>query len=110
MQTIADEIINTFMPQIFYFSLKKTSNDYDAEELTQEIMFEALKTLNAGSEPQNVKAWIWKIARNRYSRWADHKAQSRKLLDMDELAECLPDTTDINDDIIKAEEVDLLHI
>lgn len=43
------------LQKLFYFSLKKTGNPYEAEELVQETALEIIKMLNNGYEPDNLR-------------------------------------------------------
>lgn len=65
--------IHEYMEKIFYFSLKKTGNETEAEDLTQDISLCILAELKKDVIPVNFPAWVWKIAKNRYSKWADNK-------------------------------------
>jgi len=61
------------LKKLFYFSLKKTGNQYEAEELVQETALEMIKMLNKGYKPDNFDAWMWTVARKRYARWCKSK-------------------------------------
>ncbi len=62
-----------YMEALFYFCLKKTGNVHDAEDLTQDIALHILSALRRGTVPMHFSAWVWQIARNRYSVWASKK-------------------------------------
>lgn len=66
----AETYCEQFLEKVFYFSLRKTGNEHDAEELAGEISLEVLASLKRGAKPQFFQAWIWQIARNRWARWA----------------------------------------
>ena len=104
-----DALINEYMQPLFYFSLKKTSDRSRAEELTQEIILEVIKSLRNGNHPDDFNAWIWKIARNRYARWAQSQREGRCCCDIYELCEVISDNTDVSDDVIRDEELGLLY-
>ena len=57
--------------KLFYFCLKKTGDSHEAEELTSNINLNIVAALRKGTIPVNFPAWVWQIARNRYSVWAD---------------------------------------
>jgi len=61
------------LQKLFYFSLKKTENPHDAEELVQETALEIIKMLNRGYEPDNFDAWMWTVVKKRYARWCKAK-------------------------------------
>ena len=72
-----DQLISGFtenyMEKIFYFCLKKTGSNDEAENLTQDIALQIITALNKGTIPTRFSAWVWQIARNRYSVWATKK-------------------------------------
>ena len=61
------------MGKVFYFCLKKTGSSHEAEDLTSEISLCILQALRRGAQPVCLSAYVWQIARNRYSVWADEK-------------------------------------
>ncbi len=67
------EFTENYMEKLFYFCLKKTGNNNEAEDLTQDIALNVLSSINKGFLPNNFSAWVWQIARNRYSVWAKEK-------------------------------------
>ena len=102
-----NEIAAEYMGKLYYFSLKKTSSTADAEDLTQEILTEVFAALAKGHEPDDLNPWIWKIARNRYARWADRVHRTRQDVSVDDLD--LSDNTSAEDNIIAEEERTLLR-
>lgn len=61
------------LDMLFYFALKKTGNRQQAEELAQEIAYEAVVTLSKGHAPASFEPWLWGVARNRYARWVQNR-------------------------------------
>jgi len=57
--------IEQYANAVFGFCLRRLNNIEDARDLAQEILCEALK---GWSQAQHPEAWLWQIARNRYSR------------------------------------------
>jgi len=102
-----NEIAQEYMGKLYYFSLKKTSSTSDAEDLTQEILTEVFAALANGQQPDDLNAWIWKIARNRYARWADRTHRTRQDVSVDDLD--LSDNTSVEDGLIAEEERALLR-
>ena len=76
-QQQTDQLIQLFTEEyhekLFYFCLKKAGNATEAEDLTAEIAVDIIRGLRNGTTPGNFPAWVWKIARNKYSQWADKK-------------------------------------
>ena len=72
-----DRLINKFtenyMEKLFYFCLKKTGSHIEAEDLTQDIALQIITALNNGTITTSFSAWVWQIARNSYSVWANEK-------------------------------------
>ena len=74
------EFAENYMEKLFYFCLKKTGNTAEAEDLTQDIADQIISALNKGTVPDNFAAWVWQIARNRYSVWAKRRHAHRALI------------------------------
>ena len=99
------------LQKLFYFSLKKTGNPHEAEELVQETALEIIKMLNNGYEPENFNAWLWTVAKKRYARWCKAKRVKLSRYELDDISgyaeisggEC------VEDDILRVEETELLR-
>ncbi len=72
-EKLITEFTENYMEKLFYFCLKKTGSIVEAEDLTQDIALNILTALSKGTIPSRFSAWVWQIARNRYSVWADNK-------------------------------------
>ncbi len=70
---LINEFAENYMEKLFYFCLKKTGSNVEAEDLTQDIALRIITALNKGTIPTSFSAWVWQIARNRYSVWAEEK-------------------------------------
>ena len=68
-----NEFAENYIEKLFYFCLKKTGNYTEAEDLTQDVALQIITALNKGTIPTSFSAWVWQIARNRYSVWAKEK-------------------------------------
>ncbi len=78
------EFAESYMEKLFYFCLKKTGSHVEAEDLTQDIALQIISALNKGTVPTSFSAWVWQIARNRYSVWAKEKhSRSESVTDFD---------------------------
>ena len=60
------EFAENYTEKLFYFCLKKTGNQIEAEDLAQDIALQIITALNRGTIPTSFSAWVWQIARNRY--------------------------------------------
>ena len=76
---LTGEFAENYMEKLFYFCLKKTGNNNEAEDLTQDIALQIITALNKGTIPTSFSAWVWQIARNRYSVWAKEKHDRNEL-------------------------------
>ena len=73
MRGLIAEFAENYMEKLFYFCLKKTGSHTEAEDLAQDIALQIMTALNKGTVPTSFSAWVWQIARNRYSVWAEDK-------------------------------------
>ena len=105
------EFTENYMEKLFYFCLKKTGGTDEAEELTQEISLNIFSALNKGSVPTNFSAWVWKIARNRYSMWATKKHIRNESVTGSDIEdyEIEDKKTSILDEMIHKEQLSLLR-
>lgn len=63
----AQRFAEEYMEKVFYFALKKTGNESDADDLAEDIAEAVLAGLSRGAEPENFDAWVWAVARNRWT-------------------------------------------
>jgi len=101
----------SYLDKLFYFCLKKTDTPHEAEDLTSDIALNVIAALHGGTVPENFPAWVWQIARNRYSYWAEKKQKHRDRqvdADIGEL-ELGDDTDGVLDDLISRETLALLR-
>ena len=93
-----DTIYRLYFRDVFLFLKGLTANDGLAEELTQETFFRALKGLEHYDGKQDVRAWLFTVARNAcydYCRRAKHAAPledaETKAADSPDIAQLLVD-------------------
>ena len=98
-----------YLDKIFYYSLKRTGDEQSAGELASDISCAVIASLRRGTVPENFSAWVWKIAANQYGRFAKAHWYSESMLDLDALAEVIPDNTDPEDDFILASDLALMR-
>ncbi len=109
MSTVYD-LVNEFTRQytekLFYFCLKKTGNSFDAEDLASDIAVNILTALKKGFLPENFPAWMWQIARNRYSKWAEKKHKYNNTVHSSSIDEFeIADKRNIENDVIHSDEL-----
>ncbi len=90
---------------------KKTGDRFEAEDLTSDISLNILSALKKGTVPQNFPAWVWQIARNRYSVWAGKKHVASSLMIGDDIGELDigDEKAHVEDEYIRSEELSLLR-
>lgn len=63
-----EELYQEIQPRIFAFFFVKTSSKELAEDLTQEVFYEAIKGLNSFSQKSTIQTWLFSIAKNRLKK------------------------------------------
>lgn len=110
LQERLEQFAAEYMEKLFYFCLKKTGSNTEAEDLASEIALHVVAGLRRGVIPVNFSAWVWTIARNRYATWADQKHKQQATVCDQEVENLkLADDTDILGDLIHAEDLALLR-
>lgn len=61
-----DSVYRLYFRDVFLFLQGLTHNEALAEELTQETFFKALDGLKDYDDRQDVRAWLFTVARNAY--------------------------------------------
>ena len=110
-ERMIQEFADNYMEKLFYFCLKKTGNQVEAEDLTQEIALQIITALNKGAIPTSFSAWVWQIARNCYAKWAEKKHNQREAVTGSDIGdyEIEDESENILDEMIHAEEMSLLR-
>ena len=105
------EFTENYMEKLFYFCLKKTGSHTEAEDLTQDIALQIITALNKGTIPTSFSAWVWQIARNRYSVWATEKHNRNESVTGSDIGdyEIEDESENILDEMIDTEQVALLR-
>lgn len=101
-QFLIDIYINEYMEEIFYYCLKKTSNEDDAKDLLQDISLNVLIAISK-IKIENLRAYVYKIANNRYAIWTLKKQKYKNIVELKDNLEIVAenneneiDTTKIN--------------
>ena len=108
---LINEFAENYMEKLFYFCLKKTGSHIEAEDLTQDIALQIITALNKGTIPTSFSAWIWQIARNRYSVWAKEKHNRNESVTGSDIGdyEIEDESENILDEMIHTEQMALLR-
>ena len=108
---LINEFAKNYVEKLFYFCLKKTSSHIEAEDLTQDIALQIITALNKGTIPTSFSAWIWQIARNRYSVWAKEKHNRNESVTGSDIGdyEIEDESENILDEMVHTEQMALLR-
>ena len=108
---LINEFAENYMEKLFYFCLKKTGSHIEAEDLTQDIALQIITALNKGAIPASFSAWVWQIARNRYSVWAKEKHKRNEAITGSDIGdyEIEGESENILDEMIHTEQMALLR-
>ncbi len=87
----AEKIITEYLKPIFGFALKRCKNTHDAEDLSQEIVLRAFRSLLIKDDIEDVSKYIWAIAHNTLSNYYRDVAKAVIGLPIDEFAEIIAD-------------------
>lgn len=113
MQTselLIDEYVKDYMAKVFYFCLRKTGSESEAEDLSSDIGLSVIGELRRGVIPENFAAYVWQIARNRYSRWAAKKHRKNELFSAEDVSEHeTADDLSVENEVILSEDISLLR-
>ncbi len=91
MQDIsAEELISKYSDMVYRVAFSRTQNDYDAQDITQDVFMKYLKYVRAGNvfrEEEHRKAWLLKVAVNTgntfvKTAWFRHWADLAEIADM----------------------------
>lgn len=105
------EFVEKYMEKLFYFCLRKTDSRAEAEDLTQDIALNIITALEKGTVPTAFSAWVWRIAHNRYSAWADDKHRRAASVTGSDVYDCeiIDDNPGTLDEMIHNEQMALLR-
>ena len=105
------EFAEQYMEKLFYFCLKKTGSQIEAEDLTQDIALQVITALHKGTIPNSFSAWVWQIAHNRYSVWAREKHDRNESVTGSDIGdyEIVDKSENILDEMMHAEQMALLR-
>ncbi|MFD2042694.1 RNA polymerase sigma factor [Ornithinibacillus salinisoli] len=76
------ELYKEVHPRIFAFFYIKTSNKQVAEDLTQEVFYQAIKKFHTFSYASTIETWLFAIVKNRLRNFYRSKKYHDQLLEM----------------------------
>lgn len=105
----AEKVIAEYVKPIFGFALKRCKSQEDAEDLSQEIVLRAFKSLLIKEDILDVGKFIWTIAHNTLSNYYRSAAKVQVGLSIEDVAEILADPRNDFDEEEDKEEIGRLQ-
>ena len=87
----AENIISEFLSPIFGFALKRCRSIQDAEDLSQDIVLKAFRTLLLRDDIRDPAKFIWTIAHNMLSNYYRDASRSMIGVPLEDIADILSD-------------------
>ncbi len=75
-------ITNELIEATYLFCVKRISDTEAAKDLSQDILYEALRVVASGKEFVSFYSWYWKMARNKYADYISSKQNSTLPIEM----------------------------
>jgi len=75
---ITENIVNS-MNSIFSFSLARTNNATEAEDLSQQIITELLSSADSLKDINAFYGWMWSVAKNTYGKYSRKRQKERNM-------------------------------
>lgn len=113
-KSLIDSVIHKKLGDILGFSIKRTDNKQDAEDLTQDIIIEIYKSfskMKSYDGPEALEGWIWAIAKHTYCNFLNRRKKNNVVY-IEGFAneyEQLDSVTNIDDNFIKEEQLNNLR-
>ncbi|MCG8483835.1 MAG: hypothetical protein MJA31_11040 [Clostridia bacterium] len=79
------ERISEMLDKTFAWSIPRTFSREEAEELTQEILFQALKSIGDLRDHKKFEPWFWRLADITLKVFKRGKAKTRSLMSFDDV-------------------------
>ncbi|MBS5843736.1 MAG: sigma-70 family RNA polymerase sigma factor [Clostridiales bacterium] len=111
----AEKIITEYLKLIFGFALKRCKSIHDAEDLSQEIVTRAFRTLLIKDDIVDMGKFIWTVAHNTLSNYYRDTAKSMVGVSIDEVSGLIADPyseidTDDNTEAIHRLESEIAYL
>lgn len=100
-------ISNELIEETYLFCYKRLGNSHDAEDVSQDILLEALKALSCNREIKSFYSWFWSMARNRINMF--FRMKKYRAVKLDYFEEDIESAERVEDDLIQSETVSELN-
>lgn len=101
-----EKIYCLYFRDVFLYIKSLSGNEGIAEEVTQEAFFKALRSIDSFDGSQDIRAWLFTIARNTY--FSIHKKNKNKI-DYDSLDDISDTKVTISEHIVNEEDAFIIH-
>ncbi len=105
----AERIIAEYVKPVFGFALKRCRTTEDAEDLSQEIVLRAFRSLLVKDDIGDTDKFIWSVAHNTLANYYRDSARMIVGVPIDKMEEMLSDGSDVSEGIEAAETEEKLH-
>ncbi len=104
-QTVENIIIEYIKP-VYGFALKRTTNNQDAEDLTQEIIEKLYRSLIIRDDIEFIDRFVWTVAKHTLANYYRSKTRINIGINIDDICEILPGGSPLPlEEIIAAEDI-----
>ncbi len=100
-------ITNELIEATYMFCAKRISDTEAAKDLSQDILYEALRVIASGKEFVSFYSWYWKMARNKYADYIASKQNST--LPIETAGGMAAETSQPIESVIAAEDISQLN-
>ena len=76
LQIFDDELLD----KLFGFCYARTNDSYEAEALCSDIVYALVKAAHGDGEIDNMYAFLWRVARNVYADYANHRRKYAEMV------------------------------
>ena len=101
-RTNIERIDDKLLKETYLFCYKRLGSSHDAEDLTQDILLEAIKAIRDGRTIGNFYSWFWAMAKNRLRMF--FRLKQVRAVALENVENFLPSGDEVDDELIKSEE------
>lgn len=105
---VTEDKINAVLAEncdkIFFYALRHTENELDAEDLARDIILAILASYRNLRNDKALYGFIWKVAQNQCRVWARKKSRQSDIISLDE------NNIDISDELVAEDNSDIQRI
>lgn len=99
------KLIDAHLAEVYRYAYRLSGTQWDAEELTQQVFLIAIENLGQLRQPDSTRSWLFTILRHCFlrikRRWEPQLAADVEL-DLDQVAEDVPDADAIDGESLQA--------